>query len=192
MVQGNADRTIQKIRDSSTTAGKKRDDSEISKFLSESYFKICNARASALSLYDRTYDRRQGGTACMLSKSATLYSHGWFRQVPVDNWAPCRLQPQRCCLLELITITQKFPLKTSTVTWLYAFWEHATEVSGSVDIKGPVTPRCCWRTVWTGKWLCSACHIHKVERTCSAACRHTRGRVHFVLLWNMCCISTVH
>lgn len=75
------------------------------------------------------------------SETATLYSRDRLRQVLADNWAPCRLQPRRCCLQELITITQKFPFKTSTATWLDVFGKPATEIPWNAAIKGPVTLR---------------------------------------------------
>ncbi|KAM3588257.1 uncharacterized protein V6R79_024706 [Siganus canaliculatus] len=56
-----------------------------------------------------TVESRGEGTASTPSESATLYIRRRLRQVLLDNWAPCRLQPRRCCLRELITITQKFP-----------------------------------------------------------------------------------
>lgn len=77
----------------------------------------------------------------MPSESATPYSHDRLRQVLADNWAPCRLLPRRCCLLELITITQKFPLKTSTATWLYALGKPTTGISWNAEMKGSVTLR---------------------------------------------------
>lgn len=66
--------------------------------------------------------KAEGWDCSVPSESTTPYSHSRLRQVLADNWAPCRLQPQRCCHLKLITITQKLPLKTSTATWLCEFW----------------------------------------------------------------------
>ncbi len=108
----------------------KMDNSEKSEFFSiRSFpFKVCYSTCSCYgnpSLIIRelwTYHGKQrGGTACVPSERATPYSYDQLRQVLADNWAPCRLKPQRCCLLELITITQKLPLKTSTATRLYVF-----------------------------------------------------------------------
>lgn len=123
---------------------------------SQDYEQICCCH---LKLLEKNWQIREKSVATPLSlehsrghtvESGEVWLHRCRLKAPLctaettstgaaDNWAPCRLQPQCCCLLELITITQKFPLKISTATGLYVFGKSTTEMSWNTYIKGPVT-----------------------------------------------------